>query len=354
MATNLGSGRRLAQISAHLRPADARTQPGAVLRPTSTEARQLLDSKIADACAAADLVRSGDVVTVAGFVGCSCPDLLLEALRARFDATGLPRDLTLLYVASASDGKGRGVDRLSADGLVSKLLYAWTGNAPGFVKLVQQNKVQAWNLPLGVVSHMIRDVAAGRAGPITRIGLNTFVDPRNTGGRLNDATKDQLVEVVHVGGRELLWYKAPPKIHIALLRGTTADTDGNISFEKEPVLLDQLYQAMAARNSGGKVVVQVERVVAAGSLPPRGVHIPGVLVDKVVVAPEWHHPHTFGIPRYDGSLTGEVLAPAGCTPELDLGDAASRRVIAHRAMLEIEPGVRVVNLGVGMPEADNR
>ncbi|KAI7836601.1 hypothetical protein COHA_009559 [Chlorella ohadii] len=267
--------------------------------------------------------------------------------RQQFEATGSPRNLGLIWAASVGDSKGRGCDQLAAEGLVDRLIYGWSGTAPNLLKMVREDKVEAWNLPLGVVSHVIRDVAAHRAGPVTHVGLRTFVDPREKGGRLNRRTQRDIVHLVQMGSRELLWYEAPKAIGAALLRGTTADLDGNVSFEREALYLDQLNQAMAARNSGGVVLVQVERIVDRGTLHPKSVHLPGALVDKVVLAPPELHWQTLREPGNDGSLSGEIRTPLHSISPLPMDE---RRIIAHRAFLEIDRPNCLVNLGVGMPE----
>lgn len=341
---------RLQVLAAHLAAAaeaGASTGLGARHCRAADNAAVPEASKICSAEEAVALIPDGVWLTIAGFVGTSLPELLLRAVRERFDATGAPANLGLIYAASVGNSKGRGFDLLAAEGLVDRLIYGWTGSAPGFLKLVRENKVQAWNLPLGVVSHMIRDVAAGRAGPVTKVGLGTFVDPREKGGRLNARTTRDVVRLVQLGGRDLLWYQVPDKISVALLRGTTADLDGNVSFEREALYLDQLNQAMAAHNSGGLVIVQVERIVDRGTLHPRAVHLPGALVDRVVLAPPDLHWQTLREPGYDGSLSGEIRTPLHSITPLPMDE---RRIIAHRAMLEIDRPNCVVNLGVGMPE----
>lgn len=328
------------------------------------------NSKITSADEAVSLITDGQWITVQGFVGTGIPEALTTALRRRFDTTGHPKNLSLLMVASVGDGKGRGMDQLAQEGLLEKVIYGWAGNCPSFAQLIGMNKIKAYNIPLGVVSHMIREVAAGRKGPVTHVGLNTFVDPKYGGGKLNPVTTDDIVYRISLPQEEinfekkegqgkddrqtteLLLYKAPKAIHVALLRGTTADLDGNISFEKEALFGDSLAQAMAARNSGGLVIVQVERVADKKTIPTRSVHLPGCLVDKIVVVPpekaSIHHAQTFfpGVP-HDPSLSGQVRVPTNLIPALKLDP---RRIIAHRAMLEIDRPNMVVNLGVGMPE----
>jgi propionate CoA-transferase len=333
-------------------------------QPCKSTNNDVLNSQLSSADEAVKLISDGQWMTVQGFVGTGIPEALTTALRRRFDSTGHPRGLSLLMVASVGDGKGRGMDRLAVEGLLEQVIYGWAGNCPSFAQLIRMNKIKAYNIPLGVVSHMIREVAAGRKGPITHVGLGTFVDPRHGGGKLNSATTDDIVfrislpdtpsaqEKTSQSTTDLLWYKAPKAIHVALLRGTTADVEGNVSFEKEALFGDALAQAMAARNSGGVVIVQVERLADKGTIPTRSVHLPGCLVDKIVVVPPGdaavHHAQTFfpGVP-YDPSLSGQVRVPTNLIPALKLDP---RRIIAHRAMLEIDRPNMVVNLGVGMPE----
>lgn len=208
MSAPLPADRRLCVLRSHVEGAYASSQ-GCLSAATcrADEVPSARPSKVISAEAAAVLIQDGWMLTPAGFVGASAPEVVLCAIRARFDATSHPRDLGLIFTASAGDSKGRGLGVLAAEGLVGRLIYGWTGTAPAFLPLVASGAVQAWNLPLGVVSHMIRDVAAGRPGPVTSVGLGTFVDPRSGGGRLNDATREQLVEVVELGGRQYLWYK---------------------------------------------------------------------------------------------------------------------------------------------------
>ncbi|KAL3152392.1 hypothetical protein ABBQ32_001446 [Trebouxia sp. C0010 RCD-2024] len=304
-------------------------------------------TKVTKASAAVALIPDSAVITVAGFVGLGFPEYLVKAVRARYDSTQHPKDLHVVAVAACGDGKGRGLDELAVEGLISTATFGWAGLSPKLLKMIVAKKVNAWNLPLGVVSHIIRDTAAGRPGPVTPIGLGTFVDPCEQGGKLTSPDQADIVHLVQVGRKQLLWYEAPPKVHAALLRGTTADLDGNISFEKEALHLDSLNMAMAAHNSGGIVIVQVERIVERGSLPTRTAHIPGAIVDKIVLAPPENHWMHLGSGQYDGSLSGEVRAPSSAIASLPMNE---RKVIAHRAMLMIHRPHAIVNLGIGMPE----
>lgn len=327
--------RRTAVLRAHLTASAGLPSESTPLNVQGCKAEVKSDTlhKVITAKEAASLVQDGATVTVAGFVGIGFPEHLVNAVRKRFDETQQPRSMHLVQVAACGDGKGRGMDKWAAEGMVASMTYGWAGMSPALLKLIQKGSIQGWNLPLGVMSHLIRDTAAKRPGPVTRIGLGTFVDPREGGGKCNEATRHDKVHLMHVGGQELLFYEAPKSIDIALLRGSTADLDGNVSFEHEALYLDNLNQAMAAHNSGGKVIVQVERLVDRDTLPTRSVHLPGAIVDKIVVAPATEHWQSLASPMYDGSLSGEVRSPSSSIKPLPMNE---RKVIAHRAMLAID------------------
>lgn len=304
-----------------------------------------MKNKVIGARQAVDLVKSGDTLASEGFVGNNFPEYLAIALEKRFLETGSPRDLTLVYVAGQGDGDQKGMNHFAHEGLVKRLIGGHTGLAPKLGEMALENKIEAYNFPQGAISHLMRDIAAKRPGSITKVGLKTFVDPRLEGGKMNKITMEDLVELIVLDGEEYLRYKPFP-IDIAIIRGTTADTRGNISYEKECLVLENLAAAMAVKNCGGKVIVQVERLAAFGSLPARQVVIPGILVDHVVIAPQKYHMQTFG-EQYSPVYAGRIRVPAASLDPLEL-DAT--KVIGRRAAQEIKPGM-IGNLGIGYPEA---
>lgn len=299
--------------------------------------------KIMSAEQASGLIKDGACVWLAaGGGGINEPSCFLKAVEERFLTTGHPRQMTLCHSAGVGDKQGGGVDRFAHEGMVQKVIgshWTWSVNMQ---ELARKEAIEAYVLPQGTMTQLPREIAGGRPGVVTRIGLGTFVDPRIEAGAMNSRSRDILAELVTLGGEEYLLYKSFP-IDAAIIRATTADEEGNLTFEQEGMIPECLAVAQAARNSGGIVIAQVKRVVEKGTLKPLHIRVPGILIDAVVVDPEQRQSM---MTNYDPSLSGEcrLLLDHRLTP-MPLNE---RKIIARRAALEIREG-DVVNLGFGMP-----
>lgn len=299
--------------------------------------------KICEASEAVALIPDGATVLVDGSGGgINEPATVLAALEARFLAEQHPRDLTLLHVSGMGDGHGGGIDRFAHRGMVHRVIGGHWGWTPGMQDLAVAEAIEAYCLPQGTLSHLLREIAGGRPGVVSAIGLGTFVDPRHGGGRLNAAARDDIVHLVELGGKQWLFTPSFP-IDCAIIRGTRADAEGNLTMEEEGLLAETLSAAQAARNSGGIVIAQVREVVEPGTLDPRKVRVPGVLIDALVVDPTQRL--SFATPR-DAFLSGESRAPSGAHVPMSL---TARKVIARRASMELHYG-DIINLGYGMPD----
>ncbi|MDB5347646.1 MAG: ydiF [Schlesneria sp.] len=307
--------------------------------------RGRLATLLATADDAVALVRDGNTVVSGGFVGAAHPEGLSAALERRFLRDAHPRDLTLVYAAGQGDGKLRGLNHLGHEGLLRRVIGGHWGLLPKIGKLALDNKIEAYCFPQGVICHLLRDIAAGRPGCITHVGLGTFIDPLERGGRMNDVSPEDLIERIELSGKTWLFYKSFP-IHIGLIRATAADPFGNLVMDEEAVLGELLPIAQAVRNCGGKVLAQVKRLLNEPAAPNR-VRVPGILVDRIVVAEDGEHDQTFAEVDNAAYYSPQTMRdPATYLPPMPLDE---RRIIAARACDELALGA-IANLGIGMPE----
>lgn len=297
--------------------------------------------KVISADEAAGLVEDGDTLLIGGSGGGhSVPDALMAAVERRFLATAHPRDICSVHPVGLGDRVSTGASRFAHRGLLKRIVCGALVDSPPVAAMAEADEIEAYTLPQGALSQLIREIAAGRAGLVTHVGLHTFVDPRLGGGRQSKRAVESLVELVDLGGREWMFYR-PFKVDVAFIRGTTVDEDGNITMEQEAVYGEMLAMAQAARNCGGIVVAQVKRLAARRSLPAKSVKVPGMLVDAVVIEPD--QPQTFRT-QYDASYAGEIRIPVDTLPRLSLD---ARKIVARRCALELRKGA-VCNIGSGI------
>ena len=291
--------------------------------------------------AAAALIRDGDMVLAGGNGGSGVPEALFEAIERRYTAGDGPHDLTLFHITGVGAVTEKGLCRFAHPGLVRRVIGGNFGMQLPFMKMILAQDVEAYNFPQGVMTHLCRAMAGRQPGVLTHVGLETYMDPRQDGGRMNARTTEPLVELVHLAGKDYLFYRAPGVPTVALIRGTSADEDGYVSMEHEATAREDLSMAQAVHNAGGTVICQVKRIVRRGALHPHMVKIPGFLIDHVVVVPDQMQTYTT---QYDPARCGETTVPSSSIVPDPMG---MRRVVARRAAFELRPR-DVVNLGVGI------
>ncbi len=309
---------------------------------------QSAHSKICTAAEAIAAVEDGVTIVCGGFVGAAHPEALSAAFERQFLATGHPRGLTLVYAAGQGDGKHRGLNHFGSPGMLKRVIGGHWGLAPKLGRLAIEEQIEAYNFPQGVICQLLRDIAAGRPGCLTQIGLGTFIDPEHDGGRLNSVSPESLIERLEIGGIPWLLYRSFP-IQVGLIRATVADVFGNLSMHEEAIVGEVLPIAQAVRNCGGTTIAQVQSVLDR-PLPPHHVRVPGCLIDRIVIADLHEHEQTFAEARNPKYF--EPLEPGGDDP-FDFPDdgqlGIERRLIAARACDELRAG-DIANLGIGMPE----
>jgi propionate CoA-transferase len=302
-------------------------------------------SKVITAQEAATLIKDGVTIgaSTQGLSGWA--EEIAIAVEERFKQSGHPRNVTLVHSCTCGDYKKRGTTRLGYEGLVKRLICGHTLTSPNMINLIERNKIECYLLPQGVICQLWRAIAGKKVGVITSVGLGTFVDPRIDGGKITSITKEELVKVIEIEGQEQLLYKPFP-IDVALIRGTVADENGNLTMDNESVIMEALPLAMAAKNSGGIVLAQAQNLAMAHSLHPKNVKVPGTLIDYVVIAKPENH-HQTQATYFNPVLAGHIKVPMTGIPTIPLD---ARKIIGRRAAAELTAG-DVINLGVGIPAA---
>ncbi len=301
-------------------------------------------SKVVSADYAVGLIKDEQCVawTTAGL--CGFPEEVASALERRWLETGSPKNIMLTHSCGCGDHKTRGMNHFGYEGLVRKIISGHIGEAPKLGQLVIDNKIEAHLIPQGVMVHLYRQMAGKKPGLLTKVGLGTYADPRQQGCKVSEKTKDEVVKLMEIDGEEYLYYK-PYHIDVAIIRGSVCDEDGNMTMDREPLILEGFHLASIVKNSGGIVIAQVEHVAKSKTLNPKSVKVPGVLVDYIVVSKPENHLQT-KVTYYSPALCGDMRLPTSGVAPLPLDE---RKVIARRAALELKPG-STLNLGIGMPD----
>lgn len=313
--------------------------------------------KVIDSKDAVKLIKSYSTLAVSGFAGVSVPEKLLKELEERFLNEDNPKDITLMFAAGQGDGKEKGLNHLAHEGLIKKIIGAHFNLAPKISRLILNNKVQAYNFPQGVMCNIFRDIARKSGYTISRIGLRTFVDPRNEGGKANDVTKEDYVRLLNIDGKDALIYRNE-NIDFAFIKGSYSDENGNISMEREATYSEAFIIAQAVKNCGGTVIVQVSNIVKNKKIPCDKVKIPGIYVDYVVkVEDDLENEQILGL-RYDEHLCGQNKGDHKESTDYSQKELyvmkenkvlSPRNIIGKRAFMEIEKG-NIINIGIGIPE----
>ena len=305
----------------------------------------MVKGKVMEVEDAVKLIRSGDTITFTGIANVLVPEKVLSALEVRFLTEGEPRNLTLAYPLCSGCGPNNGADHLAHEGLTGKIMGAnyYPDMYPELHKLIVEDRIPTCMFPLGSYYHLFREIGKGSDGYLTKVGLGSFVDPRLRGGRINPSAKEEWVELVNFRGEEYLYYKSFP-VNVAIIKGTTADQDGNISFEEEALKLTPMVYVMAAKASGGIVIAQVKQVLDTGHIRPAHlVEVPGALVDAIVVDKDQRQNEFF--PGYDARASGQMEL---AVPPIAPWPLNEDKIIARRAMLEVKRGW-IINLGARVP-----
>jgi len=305
-----------------------------------------MKANFVSAAQAADLVHDGATICTVGMTIVGAAESILKALEAKFLAGGSPKDLTLVHSAGQCDREG-GIQRFAHLGMLKRIIGGHWGLAPRIMDMIVADQIEAYNLPQGQLAQLCRSMACGLPGKMSKVGLGTYIDPRVEGGKMNARTQAlaDIVDVIGYGGEEYLFYKAIP-LDFTIIRGTTADELGNISFEEEAMKLEVIGAVLAAKRFGGKVIAQVKRTAKAGTLHPQKVVVPGFFVDAIVVCqnPELDHRQSSSF-FFDPSLSGDLMLPEAAIDPLAL---TVRKVIGRRAAMELTLDT-AINLGTGIP-----
>ncbi|MCQ6275496.1 malonate decarboxylase subunit alpha [Bacillus sp. V3B] len=302
-------------------------------------------SKVISAQEAAKLIKDNDVIAATTMGLATFAEEVVASIEERYLSEHHPKDITFIHACGIGNGQeGRGSDHLAHEGLIKRLISGHTGSSPRMANAVAEGKIEAYLLPQGTIAQIYRSTAGRKPGVITKVGLGTYVDPRLQGARVTEKTGEDIIEVIEMDGEEWLRYKNFP-VTVGLIRGTTADENGNLTSEEEVVTMEALALATAVKNNGGIVIAQVKNTAEFGSLHPKRVTVPGALIDYVVVGTEKYHMQTMGT-QYNKALTGDFRVPVNSIKPLPLD---ARKVIARRAAMELVPNA-VINLGIGMPD----